>query len=372
MRVVDNPKRFGYASKTFWVKYRFSSKEMPNKPTLKSLATELGLSITTVSRALAGYSDVSPATRERVRLAAEQAAYVPNQSARRLVTGRSNAIGMVMPYPADQNYDPYVNDPFINELLRHIAHALQRLPHLDLIVGYAHSDQDLLSTYKRFVQGRRVDAFFIARTYTHDERVDYLLDQGIPFVCHGRTQHADRHAWVDTDAKRGFAEATQHFLNLQHERIALLNIPDNYYTARLRADGYSEAMQSAGLEAQAIPCELRMQSAYEAALALLQGSEPPSALLCASDILAVGAMQALRALGYTPGQEVSVIGADNLPLARLLEPDLASMTYSYEHLGEVMVNMLHQQLLQDRILPEHQLMQFQLIKRESLGAYTCF
>ena len=339
------------------------------KPTLKSLAAELGLSITTVSRALAGYADVSPSTREQVRLAAERAGYVPNLNARRLVTGRTDAVGIVLPFPADELFDPYVNDPFINELIRHLAHALQRLPELDLIVGYAHRDQDLLDVYKRFIRGRRVDAFFLPRTEVQDQRVEYLLGQGIPFVCHGRTQYSDRHAWVDSNAKQGFAGATRRFLKLGHERIALLNMPARYFTAGLRAEGYAETMRAAGLEALVKDCELRMQSSYLAAKALLQSPAPPTALLCATDILAVGALRAVRELGRVAGKDVSVIGADNLPLARLLEPDLASMTYSYEHISSVMVTMLKQQLADQQILPAHQLIDFQLIERGSLGPY---
>ena len=340
---------------------------MVTKPTLKSLAAELGLSITTVSRALADYSDVSPTTRDLVRAAAERVGYVPNQAARHLVTGRANAVGIVLPSPNDELYDPYVNDPFFNELLRHIVYALQDLPQLDLIVSYAHADQDTLDIYKRFAQGHRVDGFFVARTYVHDKRVDYLLKQGIPFVCHGRTQNADRHAWVDTDARQGFKVATQHLVTLGHERIVLLNLPTDYHTAHLRAQGYTEAMQAAGLEIASRHCELRMQSGYETALALLQSTTPPTALLCSTDIIAVGAMRAIRQLGLTPGEEVSVLGTDNLALVRLLEPDLASITYSYQHVGRVMVEMLERQLTNRPTLPEHQLIDFQLIERRSLG-----
>lgn len=340
---------------------------MQKKPTLKSLAAELGLSITTVSRALADYSDVSLKTREQVRSAAERVGYVANQNARRLVTGRTDMVGIVLPFPPDDVDVPEVNDPFINEFLRHIAHGLQQLPHLDLVVGYAHDDGDPLGAYERFVQGRRVDGFFVTRTLARDERVDYLLRHNMPFVCHGRTEHAERHAWVDTDARRGFEAATQRLLELGHERIALVNIPDRYNTARLRAQGYRCAMQSAGLGAVTRNCELTMHRGYEASLALLRAPAPPTALLCSTDILAVGAMRAVREEGLTPGRELSVIGADNLPLARFLEPDLASMTYSYEQVGHVMVEMLERQLRDRRVAPEHHLVDFELVERGSMG-----
>lgn len=340
---------------------------MGRKPTLKTLAGELGLSITTVSRALSDYPDVSPSTRKTVRLAAKRIGYVPNQNARRLVTGRTDMVGIVLPFPPEEAEAPDVNDPFISEFLRHIAHALQRLAHLDLIVGYAHHDEDSLGTYERFVKGHRVDGFFVPRTFICDARVDYLLEHDVPVVCHGRTRHADRHAWVDTNATEAFASATRRLISLGHEKIALLNLPARYYTARLRAEGYASALAASGLQVVSEHCELRMRSGYQAALQLLRSHEPPTAFLCSTDIIAVGAMRAIRELGMVPGGDVSVIGTDNLPLARVLEPELASMGYSYRRIGEVMVDMLERQLREQRILPQHQLVDFELIERGSLG-----
>lgn len=276
-------------------------------------------------------------------------------------------VGIVLPFPLDEADAPEVNDPFINEFLRHIAHALQRLPHLDLIVGYAHEDRDPLGVYKRFVQGRRVDGFFVARTLTADDRVDYLLKHKVPFVCHGRTRHAEQHAWVDTNATQAFEAATRRLLALGHERIALLDMPARYYTSGLRVRGYATAMQSVGLDVVTSECEPKMQRGHEIARSMLQGGEPPTAFLCSSDILAVGAMRAVRECGLRPGREVSIIGADNLPLARLLEPDLASMSYSYEQVGKVMVDMLEQQLGRQEIVPQQKLFDFEFIERGSLG-----
>lgn len=340
---------------------------MMAKPTLRTLAAELGLSVTTVSRALAGHSDVSQKTREQVCSAAERAGYVANQNARRLVMGRTDMVGVVLPFPPDESDVPDVNDPFINEFLRHVAHALQRLPHLDLIVGYAHDDHDPLGVYKRLVQGRRVDGFLVARTLVDDERVDYLLKHNVPFVCHGRTRHAGDHAWVDTSARQAFGMATRRLVALGHERIALINMPARYFTAQLRAQGYASAMQDARLDLVSENCELKMQGGYQTALSLLKVREPPTALLCSTDILAVGAMRAVRDVGLAPGRDVSVIGADDLPLARLLEPELASMSYSYDQVGNLMVDMLEQQLEEQRIVPEHHLIDFKLIERGSMG-----
>ena len=107
----------------------------------------------------------------------------------------------------------------------------------------------------------------LPRTLTCDVRVDYLIEHNVPFVCHGKTQHAERHAWVDTNARDAFAGATRRLLDLDHERIALLNMPARYHTAGLRTEGYVSAMRSAGQDLVTTDCELTMDSGHEAALA---------------------------------------------------------------------------------------------------------
>lgn len=331
------------------------------KPTLKSLAAELGLSITTVSRALADYDDVSPKTRTRVKQVAQRLGYIPNQSARRLVTGRADAVGMIVPLPHDE-----LHDPFISELLVHIAQALHRLPHLDLLLSYAHQGDSELDIYRRFVQGRRVDAFIIARTRKNDPRVDFLLHHHMPFISHGRTGQSADHAWVDTDARHGFALATRRLIEYHHRRIVLLNLPSDLYTAELRSIGFHTEMSAAGLAGTVVNCELQERSAYQTTLGLLRQTPAPTALLCASDVLALGALKALRELGLSPGKDVSIVGCDDLSLVRLLEPELASLSYSFQHLGEVMVDLLQQAMQQTGSLPR-QLIRYQLVERKTLG-----
>ena len=334
---------------------------MTTKATLKTLAAELGLSITTVSRALAGYDDVSPKTREKVQQTARRIGYIPNQSARRLVTGRTDAIGMIVPLPQDE-----LHDPFISELLVHLAQALHRLPDLDLLLSYARAGDNELALYRRFILGRRVDAFILARTRQNDPRIDFLLQHKALFISHGRTIHSDRHAWVDSDAELGFAQATKRLIELQHRRITLLNLPSDLFTAGLRSAGYQAMMNVNGLTGHITYCELKERSAYQLTLELLRQTQAPTALLCGSDILALGALKAARELGLRPGREISIIGCDNLPLVQLLAPELASLGYSFQHLGELLVDVL-QQLLQQPDSPPGKLMQYHLYERDSLG-----
>lgn len=336
---------------------------MTTKPTLKSLAAELQLSVTQVSRALAGYDDVSPATRSRVREAARRVGYAPNLTARRLVTGRANAIAMIVPLPNDE-----LHDPFVSELLIHITQAMQDSPHLDLLLSYAAVGAQELELYQRFISSRRVDGFILIRTQYNDPRIQLLLEHKIPFITHGRSRCSDQHAWVDTDAMQGFADATKRLLELQHHHIALLNLPADLYTASLREEGFRHQLAERGLSGTVINCSLQQHSAYQATVQLMQQQSPPTALLCSSDILALDALKALRELGLNPGSDVSVIGCDDLPLVHVFEPELASLSYSFQTMGELLVRSL-QAILQPAhgLLPQR-LVQYELQQRATLAA----
>ena len=147
---------------------------------LKDLAERLGLSQTTVSRALNGYPEVSEKTRQRVLEAARQANYRPNASARRLATGRAGAVGIVM--PTDGNL---LVDPHFVEFLAGIGERLAQ-DETDIVISPAASD-DEIAGYRRMSSGTRVDVMIVSSPTVEDERVRFLSELGFPFVIHGRT-----------------------------------------------------------------------------------------------------------------------------------------------------------------------------------------
>ena len=150
---------------------------------LKDLADHLGLSQTTVSRALNGYPEVSEATRRRVLEAAERYHYRPNPSARRLATGRAGAIGAVL--PTDRNL---LVDPHFVEFLAGLGERLVE-DEMDIVLCPSRGG-DETGTYRRIVAGNRVDALILSGPLVEDERVALLTELGHPFVVHGRTVSA--------------------------------------------------------------------------------------------------------------------------------------------------------------------------------------
>jgi LacI family transcriptional regulator, galactose operon repressor len=287
---------------------------------LRKLASSLGLSITTVSRAIDGYSDVASATRERVRAAAKAANYRPNAAARRLRLGTTETVTMVLPG------DPgHFDEPLYLQLLTALGERLDAAG-LDLTVLAARTASAEAAVYRRLVEGRRTDGLIVARTRVDDERIRYLAGAGVPFVAMGRTAVRVPYAHVDGDGGAAFWQATQRLLALGHRRIAYLGAPAEFMFTKLRKDGWKQAMREAGLAptfaTEGSPTE---QGGLAAARGLMARSPHPTALVCATDRIAVGAMRAVKDAGLVVGRDVSVVGHDNLAASAFTEPPLSTM-----------------------------------------------
>ncbi len=303
---------------------------------IRQLARKLDLSITTVSRALAGYSDVSKATQDRVKIAAREMGYRPNASARNLKLGKANAIGLVMPMVGPGG------DPFLSELISGVSAALAAHD-LDLVITAADDIKGAMTAIQRLADARKVDGMIVPRTRWNDQRVDLLLDMGLPFVTHGRTARADEHAWLDIDGELAFEEATARLMDLGHKRIALVGAPQEFTYARHREAGFRKALAARGLEPAAVASttSARFADGEQAAARLLEATPRPTALLCATDQLAIGALAALRKHGLKAGADISVIGYDDLAISAHTDPALTTMRQSIaDESGELVRLML--------------------------------
>jgi len=290
---------------------------------LKALAKHLGLSITTVSRALDDYPDVAQSTRERVRHAAREANYRPHSAARRLRKGTGETVAFVMPAQPG-----HFHEPVFAELLAAIGEKLAAEQH-DLILLAARPGLEEMATYRRLVESGRADAFILARTRRKDERVAYLEAKGVPFICHGRTETKRPYAFVDGDGQAGFKTLTTRLIGLGYHRIAHLSAPSYLTFATLRAAGWRQAMAEGGLDEAAqqlfVEGEPTEADGHRLAAELLAGPRPPTALVCATDRMALGAMQAVAEAGLAIGSDIAVTGHDNIPAASYARPGLTTM-----------------------------------------------
>jgi LacI family transcriptional regulator len=270
---------------------------------LKDLAKNLGISETTVSRALNGYPEVSERTRLRVQAAAQAAGYRPNPMARSLAVGRTNLVGII--YPLQPND---LSDPMFMEIVGGMAEALETRK-MDLIIAPV-SPMHELRSYQRMVQARRVDGLVVGRTRIYDERVAYLAKHGLPFVAHGRTQLNEPHAWFDYDNEAGMRLAVSRLLTLGHQRIALISAPLDMNFARQRCHSFVATMQDAGLAVNPdymIENTIDRRSAYQAMRRLLACSPAPTAVIVDNHMSGVGAVRALLDAGVAIGHAISLI-----------------------------------------------------------------
>lgn len=270
---------------------------------LKSLARTLGISKTTVSRALNGYPEVNVLTRERVLAAAKEAGYEANPMARSLAVGRTNVFGIIYPLlPSD------LGDPMFLGVVGGMSAALEKSK-MNLIIAPV-SPQNELPSYEQMVRGRRVDGLVVSRTLVHDERIAYLVKKNFPFIAHGRTELKQPYAWFDYDNEAGIRMACENLLGLGHQRIALISAPLEFNFARQRRDSFTACMAKAGLAVDPVHLvdnTLDRRSGYQAMQQLLATSPRPTAVIVDNHLSGVGAVRALLDAGIAIGKEMSVI-----------------------------------------------------------------
>ncbi len=330
------------------------------RPSLKSLASSLGLSVTTVSRALAGYGDVAVDTRRRVRDAATRARYRPHITARRLQKGRSEAIALLLPTDAE-----HFSEPMFMELLAAIGKRLSAAG-LDLAVSAAAPGEDEIRAYRRLVEEGRADGAIVVRTRARDPRIAYLIDHGFPFVAHGRCEEARPYAFIDGDGAEAFARVTRLLLARGHRRVAMVGAPREFMFAALRESGWRAALDEAGLAPAGIAIGAPDEDGgHAAARRLLEQPTRPDAILCATDRMAFGALRAIDQAGLRPGRDIAVIGHDNLSLSRFTDPPLTTLDVSVAHAGARLVDMLLALLGGARPEDHQELITAELIERAS-------
>lgn len=313
--------------------------------TLKDVAKKAGLSVTQVSRALNNHSDVNAQTRERIQAVARSLNYQPNMSARKLVSGRSGMVGVVVPQSPDLASDGLFIEVITGLSTYFSARSMQ------LVVHIAPKGTDILSVYRKLIGNGALDGFVLINTVTDDERVKLLMDLGMPFVVHGRIDDDPKYSFFDIDNEGIFRDLTQYLLSLGHQKIALLNGSGGrgYSEARLR--GYQQALIGAGL----VPTsslvrndEMTVAFGLVSTIDLFRDSHhAPTAIICGSARIAKGAYQALDALKLSVPDDVSVVAHDdhltNLQTAAFY-PALtvadAPLRDSWEPLAECLVEVI--------------------------------
>jgi DNA-binding LacI/PurR family transcriptional regulator len=312
-------------------------------PTIEDVARRAAVSRQTVSNAINAPHRVHAQTLARVRSAIEELGYRPNRVARSLRRRATRLIGY--------RIQPVAHDA-ISPVLDRFLHALadaSREQGYHLLLFTPADEADEMATYDEMMSSATVDGFVLSGTDRHDLRPKRLHEARVPFVCFGRTDHDEGHAWVDVDGAAGTADAVEHLIRRGHRRIGFLGWPEGSGTGDARVDGWRQALARHGLRAGTAEAPiLRSVDGPEHGGAmltrLLDSPAPPTAVVCASDALALGAMFAASARGLAIGRELAVVGFDDAPTAALVRPGLTSLRQPLEEVGRRVADLLVAQL----------------------------
>jgi LacI family transcriptional regulator len=335
---------------------------------LKELATKLGLSPTTVSRALNGYPEVNEATRERVMAAAKRHNYHPNTRAIRLATGRAMAVGHVIPIASRHE----IVNPVFADFIAGAGETYSRNDY-DMVLSVV-PDESEEDAYRGLKSKGNVDGVIVHAPRLNDFRINLLREINMPFVVHGRATGTEgSYCWLDVNNRRAFQRATEFLLDLGHRRIGLVNGLEFMDFAIRRRTGYTDAMVARGISLDPdlmASDEMTEFSGYRAAKAMLDLANPPTAFLASSMISGMGVRRAIGERGLEMGRDISVIihdddlsymkNGDDLPI-------FTATRSSVREAGRLAAEMLLQIIEQPETAPQQRLLEAELIIGQSTG-----
>jgi LacI family transcriptional regulator len=304
---------------------------------IKKLAEHLGISKSTVSRALNGYSDVSPDTRNKVLQAAQEIGYKANPTAKRLASGKSRNVGIILP----ANSRMFIS-PAFSKVLAGSSEFLAKHDY-QLIVTTISEWQDEQQVYLDFITSGLVDGLFIVRTRSNDQRISILQEHQFPYVCLGFDNGFINDSFVDVDNKQAFYELTKRQIELGHSHIAFLDAPIELTLSQARKQGYLKAMHEAHLtidERWLLNGELNEGDAMKMTKEIMSLAKRPTSILCADDTMALGTIAACEELGYQPGVDVAIAGYGDYEHSRYTNPSITSLKYDTHAVGEEMAKLM--------------------------------
>jgi LacI family transcriptional regulator len=325
--------------------------------TIHDVAKAAGVSITTVSRALNGYSDVNEKTRQRIAHVAKELGYRPNAAARNLRRKRSDTIAF-SPYLLQQDGP----ESFFQEYIGTLAFYCFEY-NLSLLVTLPYPEQSIPEMYQELAESHRVDGIILANIQTEDPRILLLREIGLPFVAFGRILNETdlSYPFVDLDSKAGIRKLIGYLSEQGHRRIAYFRDSLEASYAHFRQRGYLEALQACGLshDPRLLVMGLHDQDdTFQAVARLLSlpAEVAPTAIVCSSDRMALSVLSALRAqgraIGKMPGQ-IAVASFDDLPFAAFVDPSLTTIHQPIALLSKLALELLVS-ILKQEVMPSPQ------------------
>lgn len=295
--------------------------------TINDISKRLGISISTVSRALNGKADVSQATREHVLQTAREMGYYPSAAARNLRRQRTDKIGFVF-----NSNVTYISDYFAEIIVGATTAAEENGHNIVLYTNESDSAERLLKLW----QTREVDGLILVWDHVPAAVIDQLIVDTLPFVILGRRVNHAQASYIAPDNYNGALALMHHLLDLGHRRIGFTARPAMKLTHADRFAAYKVALESAGIAFDStlvVDTKFEPGNSYAATLKLLNLPEPPTAIFAFHDLVAVDALQAILERGLRVPQDMALAGFDGLKASLLTTPPITTVKQPLRDIG---------------------------------------
>ena len=303
--------------------------------TIRQIAREAGVSVGTVSNVLNNNNNVALATRERVQMVIRRHNFRPSTVARSLSTHRTGMLGLIV---------SNISNPFSSELARGAIESAQRAGHGLLVLGAAADGLDLPTQVDTLVH-QWVDGILITSEPLPEHKLNQLPCGNTPLFMMDCAQppHPNVIGLISFDWEAAGYAAARHLLLLGHRRIGYIGGIADHPSSRLREQGVQRALSEAGVAIDPVlECSgnFLADGGYQAARLLLGLPEPPTALITANDLMALGALQAIGESGLQAPNDISLVGMDDIPYANFLSPPLTTINLPSYRAGQIGIQML--------------------------------
>jgi len=335
--------------------------------TIRDLAKRAGVSVATVSRVLNNYPDVSEETKHKVLALVQEMNFRPSNAARSLVTRRSNIIGVFF---LQDHIDSMILHPFFQEVIVGFKRAVGKRGY-DLLFFTSQKPGDGDFTYLKRCRHHQVDGVVLMGVNRTDPQMIELTASGLPCMSVDVDMLGSRAGYVLSNNEEGARQAVRHLVSLGHKEIALINGPTTSRPGHDRLIGYREAMAEAGLTYRSEYVhnfDFTWQHGYESMQKLLDLPDRPTAVFASADLMAMGAIKAIRERGLHVPEDIAMVGFDDIEVASMVHPALTTIRQDKEAMGKAAGENLVRLIEDPGFAPPVITMKTELIVRESCGA----
>lgn len=333
------------------------------KVTIKEVAKQAQVSTSTVSRALKNSPLISQGTKDKINEIVKELGYHPNEIARSLANKSSQTLGMILPASAE---DSFVN-PFFTQFILGVTRYLESQS-FSLLLSSARNEEDELEQIIRIVNSKRVDGIILMTVREDDKNIEYLMDCAFPFVVVGTPLKGDEILWVDNNNKEAMFEVTEKLIQAGHKKITFLGGSQKLQVTKNRFWGYKQALEKYGLEFNqdlVFEVDFSEDEGYRLTHKLLSNVKDIDAIVTTDDLIAYGSMRAVKELGYSIPEKVSITGFNNTILAQYLLPSLSSVEINATDLGNKAAKLLLDSIDNGDLHNNFYIVDTEFIKRDS-------